>query len=112
VRLNNVFFDFNKSDLKEESFPELDRVAQFMEENPNVTIEIAGHTDNVGSDEYNLKLSGGRVGSVESYLVGQRKVAANRVVTKSYGKAVPVATNDTEEGRAQNRRVEFKILKN
>ncbi len=112
VRLNNVFFDFDKVQLQEESFPELDRVAEFMMENPKVTIEIAGHTDAMGSEDYNLNLSGGRVASVRDYLVTRKQLDTNRIVIKSYGESVPIADNETEEGRAQNRRVEFKILKN
>ena len=112
VRLNNVFFDFDKATLKGESSPELNRVAEFLAENPKVTIEIAGHTDAMGTDAYNLKLSGDRVKSVKDYLFGQKNIAENRIAFKNYGEAVPVADNETEEGRAQNRRVEFKILKN
>jgi outer membrane protein OmpA-like peptidoglycan-associated protein len=112
VRLNNVFFDFDKVQLKEESFPELDHIAEFMVENPKVTIEIAGHTDAKGTEEYNLNLSGGRVSSVRDYLVSRKSIDTARIVIKSYGESVPIADNETEEGRAQNRRVEFKILKN
>ncbi len=112
VRLNNVFFDFDKAVLKDESSPELNRVAEFLTENPKVIIEIAGHTDAMGTDVYNLKLSGDRVKNVKEYLFGRKNIAENRIVFKSYGEAVPVADNETEEGRALNRRVEFKILKN
>lgn len=112
VRLNNVFFDFDKAILTEDSSPELDRVAVFLAENPKVNIEIAGHTDAMGTDVYNLKLSGDRVNSVKEYLLGKKNMDRNRIVFKNYGEAVPVADNETEEGRAQNRRVEFKIVKN
>jgi outer membrane protein OmpA-like peptidoglycan-associated protein len=111
VRLNNVFFDFDMTDLRPESFPELDRVVEFMNENPKVEIQIEGHTDAKGADDYNLRLSGGRILSVEQYLVS-KGIADSRIVTKSYGESVPIADNETEEGRQQNRRVEFKILKN
>ncbi len=111
VRLNNVFFDFNKTELRPESFPELDRVVTFMNENPNVEIQIEGHTDAKGTDEYNLSLAGGRITSVEAYMES-KGIAPTRIVTKSYGELVPIADNETEEGRQQNRRVEFKILKN
>jgi outer membrane protein OmpA-like peptidoglycan-associated protein len=111
VRLNNVFFDFNMTDLRPESFSELDRVVEFMNDNPKVEIQIEGHTDAKGTDEYNLKLSGGRITSVEAYLES-KGIAAERIVTKSYGESVPIADNESEEGRQQNRRVEFKILKN
>jgi outer membrane protein OmpA-like peptidoglycan-associated protein len=111
VRLNNVFFDFDMTELRSESFPELDRVVQFMQENPKVEIQIEGHTDAKGADDYNLKLAGGRIISVEQYLVS-KGISDARIVTKSYGESVPIADNETEEGRQQNRRVEFKILKN
>jgi flagellar motor protein MotB len=111
VRLNNVFFDFDKTELRPESFPELDRVVMFMNENPNVEIQIEGHTDAKGADDYNLNLSGGRITSVEAYMES-KGIAPSRIVTKSYGESVPIADNETEEGRQQNRRVEFKILKN
>jgi outer membrane protein OmpA-like peptidoglycan-associated protein len=111
VRLNNVFFDFDKTELRPESFPELDRVVTFMNENPNVEIQIEGHTDAKGTDEYNLNLSGGRITSVEAYMES-KGIAPSRIVTKSYGESVPIADNESEEGRQQNRRVEFKILKN
>ncbi|HEX8529290.1 MAG TPA: OmpA family protein, partial [Cytophagales bacterium] len=111
VRLNNVFFDFDKTELRPESFPELDRVVMFMNENPNVEIQIEGHTDAKGADDYNLNLAGGRITSVEAYMES-KGIAPSRIVTKSYGESVPIADNETEEGRQQNRRVEFKILKN
>jgi outer membrane protein OmpA-like peptidoglycan-associated protein len=111
VRLNNVFFDFDKTELRPESFPELDRVVTFMNENPNLEIQIEGHTDAKGADDYNLNLSGGRITSVEAYMES-KGIAPGRIVTKGYGESVPIADNETEEGRQQNRRVEFKILKN
>ncbi len=110
VRLNNVFFDFDRTELRPESSSELDRVAEFLNENPNVEIEIDGHTDAMGVEEYNLKLSAGRISSVEGYLVS-KGISDNRIVVKSFGESAPIADNETEEGRQQNRRVEFKILK-
>lgn len=110
VRLNNVFFDFDKYDLKSESFPELDRVVKLLNDYPNIEIELSGHTDNIGSDEYNLKLSENRANAVAEYLYS-KGIAKNRVIAIGFGKTKPVDTNDTEEGRQKNRRVEFKILK-
>ncbi|MCX6292027.1 MAG: OmpA family protein [Bacteroidetes bacterium] len=109
IRLNNIFFDFAKSTLKEESFPELNRVVNFLLDNPTVTIEISGHTDAVGSENDNLVLSGNRAKSVMDYLAG-KGILPSRLDYKGYGKSLPVTTNETEEGRAMNRRVEFKIL--
>lgn len=110
VRLNNIFFDFNKATLKEESFPELDRVIAFLKDNKNMQIEINGHTDNVGGDDYNLKLSDDRSKSVYDYLMS-KGIDGARLKYKGYGETKPVSTNDTEEGKAMNRRVEFVILK-
>ena len=110
VRINNIFFDFNKSELKPESFLELDRLFKFLNDNPEIKVEISGHTDNVGSDEYNLKLSEARANSVKDYLVS-KGINSNRINAMGYGKSKPVATNDTDEGRQLNRRVEFKILR-
>ena len=110
VRLNNIFFEFAKATLKPESFPELDRTVKFLEENKTLELEIAGHTDNVGSDATNLKLSQARAQSVVDYLV-LHGVPASRLIAKGYGESRPVAFNNTEEGRAMNRRVEFKVLK-
>jgi OmpA-OmpF porin, OOP family len=109
VRLNNIFFDFGKSTLKAESFNELNRVAKMMTENPSMKLEIAGHTDNVGADEANQSLSQNRAASVVTYL-NSKGISSDRLVAMGYGETSPVATNDTEEGRELNRRVEFKIL--
>ena len=110
VILKNIFFDFNKYELKPESFPELDRIIKFLYDNPSMEIEISGHTDNIGSDEYNNKLSYERANAVLNYLVS-KFISASRLTAKGYGKTKPIATNDTEEGRQLNRRVEFIILK-
>lgn len=110
VRLNNIFFATAKSTLNKESFPELNRIAITMEENKTLAIELGGHTDNVGSDELNLKLSQDRADSVREYLIG-KGIEPDRVLSKGYGETMPVAKNDTPEGQQLNRRVEFKILK-
>ena len=111
VRLNNVFFDFDKWDLRPESFVELDRVVKLLQENPAIEIEMSAHTDSYGSDEYNFKLSDNRARSVMEYILS-KGIAPNRIVSHGYGETVPVAENDTPENRQLNRRVEFKILKN
>ncbi len=110
VRINNIFFDFAKSTLKPESYPELNRVVEFLNDNPSVNIELSGHTDAIGADADNLKLSSDRAKSVMDYFVS-KNISASRMSSKGYGESLPVASNDTEEGRALNRRVEFKILK-
>jgi outer membrane protein OmpA-like peptidoglycan-associated protein len=111
VRLNNVFFDFDKWDLRPESFVELDRVVKLLTENPAIEIEMSAHTDSRGSDEYNFKLSDNRARSVMEYIVS-KGIAASRITSHGYGETQPVATNETDEGRQLNRRVEFKIMKN
>ncbi len=110
VRINNIFFDFNESKLKSESYLELDRLFKLLYDNYDLNIEISGHTDNVGSDEYNMNLSNARANAVKEYLVA-KGISENRIISKGYGKSKPVATNETDEGRQLNRRVEFTILK-
>ncbi len=110
VRLNNIFFEYGKATLKPESFPELDRTIEFMKNNPKLEIEVAGHTDNMGSDAFNLKLSQARAESVANYLISHG-ISDSRISAKGYGESRPIAFNTDEEGRAMNRRVEFKVLK-
>ena len=109
-KLTNLFFDTGKADLRPESSPELDRIALTYTENPKLVLEIGGHTDNVGGDEANKKLSQDRADSVREYLIG-KGIEPDRIQTKGYGETKPISTNDTEEGRQINRRVEFKIIK-
>jgi OmpA-OmpF porin, OOP family len=111
VRLNNVFFDFDKWDLRPESNVELDRVVKLLKENPAIEIELSAHTDSRGSDEYNFKLSDNRARSCVEYIIS-KGVPASRIVSKGYGESMPVADNETDENRQLNRRVEFKIMKN
>lgn len=110
VRMNNIFFDFAKSTLRPESFPELDRIAKFLAENPAISISIGGHTDNVGQDDDNLTLSANRAKSVLDYL-SSKGVSAGRMTSNGFGETQPQSTNETEEGRQLNRRVEFVIVK-
>lgn len=110
VRLNNVFFDFDKWDLRPESYLELDRLVQMLKENPAIEIEMSAHTDSKGSDEYNFKLSDNRARSVSDYLIS-KGIATERIQSKGYGETQPVVPNDTDENRQLNRRVEFKIIK-
>jgi outer membrane protein OmpA-like peptidoglycan-associated protein len=110
VVLENIFFEFNKTDLLPTSFSELNKIVQFMLEEDIQLIEISGHTDNEGSDAYNLKLSDGRAASVVQYLASQG-IKSERMLAVGYGESRPVDTNKTEVGRAQNRRVEFMLIK-
>jgi outer membrane protein OmpA-like peptidoglycan-associated protein len=111
VRLNNVFFDFDKWDLRPESFVELDRVVKLLNENPAIEIEMSAHTDSRGSDEYNIRLSDNRARSVMEYIL-YKGISPSRIISKGYGETMPVVPNDTDDNRQLNRRVEFKILKN
>ncbi|NSW44628.1 MAG: OmpA family protein [Bacteroidales bacterium] len=110
VRLNNIFFEFAKAVLLPESYPELDRTAEFLKNNPTIEIEIGGHTDDIGSDVTNQKLSEKRARAVADYLIS-KGVDAKRMTVVGYGESRPIAFNTDEEGRAMNRRVEFKVMK-
>ncbi|GIL23407.1 MAG: hypothetical protein BroJett042_19200 [Bacteroidota bacterium] len=110
VRLKNIYFDYDKTTLKPESFVELNKVVDFLKQNPTVSIEIAGHTDSRGSDTYNQNLSQGRSQAVVDYLVSQG-IESYRLEAHGYGESRPIDTNNTEEGMANNRRVEFTVLK-
>lgn len=110
VRLNNIFFDTGKSELRPESGPELDRLVTTLNETPKMVIEVRGHTDNTGSNEINAKLSQDRADSVREYFIS-KGIEPDRVASKGFGESKPVSTNDTDEGRQKNRRVEFVIVR-
>ena len=110
VRINNIFFETGKADLKPESDLELDKLVSFLQSNQKVIIEINGHTDNVGDDASNFKLSENRAKAVVGYLL-TKSISTKQISAKGFGETKPLATNDTEEGRQRNRRVEFVILK-
>jgi outer membrane protein OmpA-like peptidoglycan-associated protein len=107
--LRNIFFNTDSFNLKPESKVQLQEMVDFMRKNPNLVIEIGGHTDTQGSEVYNLTLSEMRAEAVVQYLIGNG-ISATRLKSKGYGFSVPLTENSTEEGRAQNRRTEFKIL--
>ncbi|RYY66410.1 MAG: flagellar motor protein MotB [Chitinophagaceae bacterium] len=109
VVLRNIFFETNKFELKPESQVELDRVVQFLQDNPTVRIQLQGHTDNVGTAADNQKLSDNRARAVVRYFV-EKGIKPARLEAKGFGATQPVADNKTEEGRAQNRRTELKII--
>ena len=109
--LRNIYFDFDKFSLKQESFVELNKLEGMLLDNPNMRIEIAGHTDYIGTDEYNRQLSVKRATAVVNFLIN-KGIAPTRLETQGYGKTRPIASNDDEiDGRELNRRVEFKILR-
>ncbi|MBN2637041.1 MAG: OmpA family protein [Prolixibacteraceae bacterium] len=109
IRLNNLFFIFDTAKLIEESQGELKQLLSTLENNPNLKIEIAGHTDSKGSDAYNIDLSDRRAQAVVDYLV-ENGIDSQRLQWRGYGESKPIASNDTDEGRQQNRRVEFEVL--
>jgi outer membrane protein OmpA-like peptidoglycan-associated protein len=110
IRLNNLFFDYNQATLKDESTTELNYLLKLLNENTALKIEIAGHTDSIGTVAYNKDLSKRRAENVKAYLV-QKGIGEQRLTAKGYGSEKPTNTNKTEEGRRDNRRVEFIILK-
>lgn len=109
VVLKNVFFASNSFELQPNSFSELDKLANLLLEYPKLKIEISGHTDNIGEEDYNQQLSNNRAKAVYNYLVN-KGIAAKQLTYKGYGSTRPIATNDTEQGRAINRRTEFTII--
>lgn len=109
VAVYGIHFDFDKADLKMGSEKVLTEIVKLMKDYPQLQVEIQGHTDNVGDREYNLDLSERRAQTVKDYL-GLYGIESSRMTVKGYGFDMPVATNDTEEGRALNRRVELKKL--
>ncbi|MFY0252323.1 OmpA family protein [Chitinophaga sp. 30R24] len=109
IVLHNIFFDSKQYHLNPSSVTELDRLVSLLQENPTVKIEIAGYTDNVGTNKDNQLLSENRAKAVVTYLI-EKGIAANRLTAKGYGENNPVAGNDTEEGKAANRRTVFRIL--
>lgn len=110
VNLKNVLFAQTKADILPESYPELDLVVNFLKANPNVRIELSGHTDNRGVHADNVKLSQQRVNKVKEYLTS-KGIDGKRISGRGYGGVKPIASNDTEESRRMNRRVEFTIRK-
>ena len=104
----DVNFDFDKSNIKPEYYPNLDAQVNFLKQNPDLVVEIQGHTDNMGPKEYNQKLSEKRATAVMNYLT-ERGIAQERLSAKGYGFSIPMTSNETKEGRAKNRRVQFSV---
>jgi peptidoglycan-associated lipoprotein len=114
-RLNNIYFDLDKSDIKPASAAELDKLVELLEDNPEIKIEMSSHTDSIASDQYNIGLSQRRAESTVNYLI-KKGIDEQRLVAKGYGESKPIARNtnpdgtDNPDGRQRNRRTEFKIL--
>jgi len=109
IVLRGVNFDFNKSNIRRDAAPILDEAVRTLKDNPGIRVEVDGYTDSIGSVGYNLRLSDRRAASVKRYLVSHG-IDSSRLTTKGFGKSNPVASNDTADGRAQNRRVELVVL--
>ena len=103
--LLKVNFEFDSATIKPDTYPVIEDLAALMRNNPDITAVLEGHTDNKGAASYNLKLSQARADAVKTLLIQQYGIAANRLVTKGYGESKPIASNDTEQGRQNNRRV-------
>lgn len=110
LNIPNIFFDFDKATLKKESFTELGKLIGVLRDDPDLHLEIRGHTDNHGTDEYNIRLSQSRAESVRSYLIAHG-IAERRILAHGYGAALPIDDNATDAGRARNRRVEARLFK-
>jgi outer membrane protein OmpA-like peptidoglycan-associated protein len=109
IVVKKIFFDLDKSILKPASITEINNIFKIMTDNPTLKVEISGHTDSQGTHEHNMILSKNRAAAVVKALI-DRGVSSDRLISAGYGPDQPIDTNETEEGRAQNRRVELKIL--
>lgn len=110
ILLKNIYFEFDKDELMPRSYVELNKLLKIMRENPKLVIDIMGHTDSLGDDDYNFDLSQRRAQAVVNFLL-EHKVSKNRLRFHGEGESKPIASNETDEGRAQNRRVEFVVVK-
>lgn len=109
IILKNIFFDFNKATLQNESINEIERLIKLLKDNPQIKIELSSHTDNAGLEDYNLTLSNNRSETVTAYIIA-KGIAKSRIISKGYGETNPIESNENKEGMKKNRRTEFKIL--
>lgn len=110
LETHTIYFDFAKAELRDEAITELGEVARILKEDPNAVVELQGHTDAVGDDRINLRLSRERADAVARLLVQRHGIELRRIHALGLGKAVPVADNGTQEGRAKNRRLDIRVL--
>jgi outer membrane protein OmpA-like peptidoglycan-associated protein len=110
IALRGIYFDFNSAIIKPMSYPVLDDAAKTLLAYPKMRIEISGHTDSIGSDSYNQRLSQMRAESVRNYLVQTHGIDPSRIIAIGYGESMPIADNRSRAGRDQNRRIEYKVL--
>jgi outer membrane protein OmpA-like peptidoglycan-associated protein len=107
---DNLTFEFGKAEIKQESYPYLDKLADTLNKAKNWTLEIQGHTDDKGSDDFNMKLSQGRADSVKNYLI-TKGVLLDSITAIGFGESKPLVPNNSDANRERNRRVEFRITK-
>ncbi len=107
----SIYFDMNKTNINPAAAKALDQNAKILKENPNIKVEIGGHTDSGGSDQANQVISEKRAQSAKKYIQDKFNIPESRMVIKSYGSQRPIADDKTKEGQAKNRRVEFRVLK-
>lgn len=110
VRIDNLFFDFGTASIRQESYPSLDQLVRIMNDNPKMEIFVKGHSDDIGSEEANLRMSMKRAEAVRTYLI-QHKIHPYRILFQGYGSMMPVLADETEKARQLNRRVEFTVIK-
>lgn len=110
IILKGIYFDFNSAMIKPMSYPVLDDAAKILLAKPKMRVEIGGHTDSIGSDSYNMRLSQMRAESVRNYLVQTHSIDPSRIIAVGYGESMPIADNRSRSGRDLNRRIEFKVL--
>lgn len=110
ITLTGIYFDFNKATIKPESRSTLDQAIKILTDNPTIRVRIEGHTDSIGSDSYNMNLSKQRADSVKAYLVKNGGIDASRIESVGKGETEPIASNETDEGRSVNRRIEFVVV--
>jgi OOP family OmpA-OmpF porin len=108
IILDHILFDFDKTAIKPDGAKILDRLVEFLNQNPDKKVELEGHTDWIGTEKYNQGLSERRAASVKNYLV-KKGINLNRIATRGFGETKPIADNKTRDGRAKTRRVEVKV---
>ena len=111
MTLDTIYFDVNKTNINPTAAKALDRNGMLLKDNPSIKIEIGGHSDNAGSEQANMLASEKRAMSAKKYIQDKYNIPGDRMITKGYGSSKPIADNNTKEGRAKNRRVEFKVIK-
>ncbi len=108
---NEIYFEFNSDEITPDSYSLLDKIGKILERHPGWVIEVAGHTDSIGTESYNSKLSKRRAKAVKNYLAANFNIVPANLSAQGYGESMPIADNGTSEGRAENRRVEFRKIK-